>query len=353
MPLFDFKAMTRYKHITMAICLVALVLAWQSVSAQETQDIEGQKLAQTGMKFLSQSVDARAAALGNAMTALGEGSSTAMFYNPAAMAHMEDFSHLALGRVQWIGDISYNAGSIALQPANGAYGVVGVSVMSVDYGEFLGTIRAENEEGFVDTGTFSPSALSVGVGYARALTDQFSLGANVKYAGQHLGTSILGYDEEGSRTYRERSMNTFAVDFGVLYDTGFRSLNFAVNARNFSREQVYVEENFELPLLVSIGFSMDVFEMVQRQSDAHGFLLTVDASHPRDYPEQVKVGGEYQFMDILAVRAGYAFPEDERNLSLGAGLQTAVNEFDFSFDYAFTQFGRFGNVNRLSVSIGL
>lgn len=347
--------MTIRKGIITGICLITLACIAQPTLAQEreVQEVEGTKLAQTGMKFLSQSVDARAAALGNAVTALGEGSSTAMFYNPAAMARMSGFSHLALGRVQWIGDISYNAGSLAFRPAGGLFGVFGVSAMSVDYGEFLGTIRSTNDEGFVDTGTFSPTALAIGVGYARSLTDQFSVGANVKYASQDLGSSIIGVDDEGNRTYRDRSANTFAYDFGVLYNTGFRSLNFAVNARNFSRELVYVEENFELPLLVTIGLSMDMFEMAQMGSDTHSFLLSIDAAHPRDYPEQVKVGGEYRFMDIFAVRGGYTLPEDEQGLSLGAGLQTGVEEFDFSFDYAYTQFGRFGTVNRLSVSVGL
>lgn len=347
--------MTLFKRFVTGICLITLVVTVQTVSAQEreVQDVEGSKLAQTGMKFLSQSVDARAAALGNAVTALGEGSSTAMFYNPAAMARMSGFSHLSLDRVEWIGDISYNAGSIAFQPAGGLYGVFGLSVMSVDYGDFLGTIRSTNDEGFVDTGTFSPTALALGFGYARSLTNQFSVGANIKYAKQDLGSSVVGLDEGGNRTTRDRSADTFAYDFGVLYDTGFRSLRFAVNARNFSRELVYVEENFELPLLVTIGLSMDVFEMAQMQSETHAFLLSVDAAHPRDYSEQVKVGGEYQFMDLFSVRAGYTMPEDEQGLSLGAGLQTGVQEFDFSFDYAYTQFGRFGNVNRLSVSVGL
>ena len=46
------------------------------------------KLAQTGMKFLSFSPDARAAALGDAITAKTGGASS-LFYNPAGMARIE------------------------------------------------------------------------------------------------------------------------------------------------------------------------------------------------------------------------------------------------------------------------
>ena len=58
------------------------------------------KLAQTGMKFLSTSLDARVTALGEAFTA-AEGYSTMMFYNPAGMAFMDRNFHGAFGRVEF------------------------------------------------------------------------------------------------------------------------------------------------------------------------------------------------------------------------------------------------------------
>ena len=53
------------------------------------------------------------------------------------------------------------------------------------------------------------------------------------------------------------------------------------------------------------------------------------------------------------MRTGYTYPTDEQGISLGAGVHTGVGGADFSFDYAYTQFGLFGNVNRLSLQIGL
>src|SRR5512140_1376177 len=72
-----------------------------------------QKLAQTGMKFLNVTVDARAAALGEAYTAI-EGSSTSLFFNPAGIARVPQFASVGLGQVRWIADIKHNYASISI-----------------------------------------------------------------------------------------------------------------------------------------------------------------------------------------------------------------------------------------------
>ena len=78
-----------------------------------------EKRAQTGMKFLSVTTDPRAAALGEAMTSV-EANSSAMFFNPSSMANLNTFGDVSLGRVNWIADIDYVYGSVALRPAGGA-----------------------------------------------------------------------------------------------------------------------------------------------------------------------------------------------------------------------------------------
>jgi len=147
------------------------------------------KLAQTGMKFLSTSLDARVTALGEAFTA-AEGYSTMMFYNPAGMAFMDRNFHGAFGRVEFIADITYMYGSAAYRPSGGEYGVFGLTFISVDYGDLIGTVRAENEQGFLETGIFNPLAFAVGLGYSKSLTEKVSVGGNVKYVKQDLAGGI-------------------------------------------------------------------------------------------------------------------------------------------------------------------
>lgn len=320
--------------------------------AQMPDEIERQRRAQTGMKFLSISTDARTAAMGGASTAR-EGSSISMFYNPAGMASLTDAVHASFGHVQWIGNYSYNAGSVAYSPSEGLWGVFGISVMAAEYGDFIETIRTdETASGFRELGRFSPSVSAVGLGYARALSDRFSVGAHVKYASQSLGHSAMSVGN-GNVTRESNDVSTLAVDFGVLYRTGYQSLNFAMNVRNFSQELTYAQESFELPLTFNVGVSMDVLDFSQVDSGMHSLLVAVDARRPRDFSEQLKVGTEYVFMDMLALRAGYVFPTDEQGINLGGGLTVTVGNIGLGADYAYTQFGLFGNVNRVSLQLSL
>ena len=103
------------------IMLLVPAMAW----AQEIdQDLERDKLAQTSFKFLKISPDARAAALGDAMTSMDMKSSMAMFYNPAGMARIEGTFSAGFGITNWIADINYNAASVAFN--TGSYGVIGL-----------------------------------------------------------------------------------------------------------------------------------------------------------------------------------------------------------------------------------
>lgn len=336
-----------------ALALLAMLPALIPAAAQQVEDRE--KLAQTGFKFLSVAGDARAAALSSAMTAV-EGGAAMLFYNPAGMAWMTESSDVALSQTSWIADITHNHGAVALRPAGGRYGVVGVSLSFVDYGDLQETIRADNDQGYIDVGTFSPTAYAVGLGYARAVSDRFSVGGQVKYASQDLGAAIAGIGDTGDTgDYMRDEVNegTLAYDFGVHYKTGFESLNFAVSARNFAPEVTYAEESFQLPLTLQIGVAMDVLDLTQLDPSMHSLVVSLDAANPRDYSEQLKLGGEYRFMDMLALRGGYTYPTDEEGISLGAGIQQRLSGVGFAADYSYTDFGVFSGVHRVAIRFQL
>ena len=312
-----------------------------------------QKLAQTGMKFLSVATDARASAMGDAVTAL-EGHSSSMFFNPSGMARLNSFANVSLGQVSWIADIYYSYGSAAFSPAKGHYGVFGITFLSVDYGIFKGTIRDPGEQGFKDTGDFSPSATAIGFGYAKALSDKFSVGGNIKYVTQNLGNSIIGFDLDDNYLEKSYSEDVYAYDFGLLYRTGFESLTFGMCIRNFSEEVKYEDEGFQLPLSFKIGLSMNVLDIYQAlDKKTQSLLLSVDAVHPRDYPEQLNIGAEYLFMRNFALRLGYSSPNDEHGLSAGFGFQQTFRNYMLAFDYAYTPFELFNDVHRFSVHFSL
>jgi hypothetical protein len=323
------------------------LLAVQGAALAQVDDQEQRKLAQTGLKFLGLSTYPRAAAMGDAVTSL-EWGAAAMFFNPSGMARVDGVANVSLGYIDWIADIQYNFAAIAFRPARGRYGVFGLNLLAVDYGDMQRTIRADTDEGFVDLGEFKPTAMAVGLGYANAITERFAVGGNVKFVSQNLGTATLAIDG-GERTEREYAIDVVAFDFGVLYHVGLRSLNFAMSVRNFSQEIKYEQEGFQLPLTFRIGLSMNVFDLFEREYVDHRMLVSLDAERPRDYYEQVKLGLEYEFLNSIALRAGYVYPSDEQGISLGIGLQQTYSGYHLGLDYAYTDFGVFSTVHRFSL----
>jgi len=289
--------------------------------------------------------------MGDAFTSIMS-NSTSMLYNPSAMAEMSGYTDMAFGRTNWIADINYIYGTAALNLFDGNYGVFGVSLVAVDYGEFMGTIVANNDDGFLDVGTFKPTAMSIGIGYANQLSEKFMVGGNVKYVRQSMGTAIVGFSQTGDRVVEDFSVDVAAFDFGILYHTGFKSLNFGMSIRNFSTEISYNEENFQLPLTFRIGMSINALDLTTVDPEMHALLFAVDASHPRDYPEQVSMGMEYTFMNTFSVRGGYTFPTDEQEFSAGVGLKQKLADIRFSVDYSYTPFGVFSDVHRVSINLG-
>lgn len=336
------------KRITSAVFICVLIFAFSNSFGQQ------QKLAQTGMKFLSLSVDARTTGFGSAAASLEQGA-VSMFYNPAGMSGINNFTSISLGRVQYIADINYNFGCIAFAPFQGEYGVIGFSFQNVDYGELQGTVRADNDQGFIDVGTFSPSAYAFGIGYAKSLSEKFAVGGNIKYVHQSLGTSTVAINSSsGGYVTEENRTNVMAFDFGIMYKTGFKSLDFGMDIRNFSREVRYKKESFQLPLIFKIGLSMNVVDLLpQIDQTTHSLLITAEASHPRDYPEQVNFGAEYTFMKLLSLRVGYVTPSDVEGISAGVGINHAFSDFHFSVDYSYTAYQVFSNVHRISFSFAL
>lgn len=331
------------KHKLIYIAVLCGVL----LSPAMAQD--NQKRAQTGFKFLNVATDPRAVGMGEAFTAI-EGGASSMFFNPATMARMSGFAQAEVGQTNWIADIKHVYGAIAFAPSEGQYGVIGVTFQSVDYGEFLATVRDGSAQGYQDLGAFSPKALAVGVGYARALSDRFSIGGNVRYTMQDLGGSINEITPTNDKTENKKSVMAF--DFGMYYKTGIKSLNFAVSVRNFSQELTYVRESFQLPLIFRFGLSFNMMDLVTTSKDADKFVLSVDATHPRDFSEQINIGGEYVFMKMLSLRAGYMFNNDDYGFCAGAGVHIASESVgSIGFDYSYTPFTEFGNVNRLAVSL--
>lgn len=307
---------------------------------------ENVKLAQTGFQFLSVVSDARAAALAGSMNSLDVRSS-ALFFNPASMGFMNGFVDASFSKNNWIADIAHNNFSAAINPNNGRYGAFGFTLQNVDYGDVQGTVVADNEQGYIDTGIINPSAIAVGLGYARRLNERFAVGGQIRYVRQSLGENnvVLSISSEDTTTQvMKNEVSPLAFDFGTLFKTGLKSLAFGMSVRNFSTEVEYAEEGFQLPLIFNLGVSMNLMDLFNEESN-QAVLLSVNATHPRSHPEQLIVGLEYSFQDAIYLRGGYITNNDEDDVSFGFG----VSQLGLEVDYAYTPFGVFDNVQRFTI----
>ena len=185
-------------------------------------------------------------------------------------------------------------------------------------------------------------------GYAKALSDRFSVGAQVKWVKQDLEDSVIPVTDSTTTT-KSYELSPFAFDFGTLFKTGFKSLAFGMSIRNFSKEISFEQEGFQLPLVYTMGVSMDLMDFFEMTGSDQSLYLTIDATHYRSHPEQILVGLDYKIMNLLSLRGGLATNNDEDNFTFGFG----VSQFGLMVDYAYTPFGVFDQVQRVTARFSL
>jgi hypothetical protein len=312
------------------------------------------KVGTTAAQFLSISVGPRAMGMGSAYVAEGRDAS-ALYWNPGAFQQAGRsellFSHtnwLVGSKFQWFG-FMYNFGD---------ENALGLSLTQLDYGEDDVTTVTQ------PTGTgerWSARDMAVSLSYCRRLTDRFSMGATVKYIGQRI------WNETAS---------SFAFDLGLLFVTGFNGMRLGVTMTNFGGDlkmdgrdlliRVDIDpansgsnkaltgslktDPWALPLQFRVGLAMDVIQM----SDIR-LTVATDAVRPNDNAPYVNAGGELAWNEMVFVRGGYKslFLNDrEDGLALGAGVRyTQPGLGSIEVNYAYTQFGVFGNLNTFALAI--
>lgn len=305
-------------------------------------DVE--RVGQAGWQFLKVNGDPIASAMGGVITAGAHGNASAIFGNPASLVDVQG-GDLAFNQVSWIADIGYQ--SLAVAKKFGKWGVFGLSVASIDYGDMAETINSEivgeNRTEAVVTGSyFTAGDVAAGLSYAKAVTDRLSIGGNVRWIRSKIA---------------ELSMNNVSLDFGTIYYTGFRSLRLAMVARNFGPdshltgwdEELQAEaDDIRMPIDFRIGMAMDFFD---GENSPHLLTVILEGDHPNDGPEKVHFGANYVFKELFSLRGGYRFNYDEQGLTLGAGLYYKMGPLAARLDYAFIDFGVLNKVHMFAVGI--
>ena len=330
------------------IIILIAVLCLLPVQADEIT-----KVGTTAAQFLKVGVGARAAGMGESFVAVAD-DGTSIFWNPAGLAALKKNEFL-LEHNNWIADISYNFGAIAIPTASSGTFALFVSALT------MGEMKRRTEYEPDGTGEFFDATdLALGVSYALNFTQRFSFGINAKFIKQKIW---------------QESANGFAVDLGIIYHTELEGLSLGMTLSNFGDKMkmdgtdlkrfidvdpnidgnnsqiiaVLGTEAYDIPLIFRIGVAYNVIK-----TDFQRITVAFDAVSPNDYGEYINGGLEYSYSDFFFLRGGYkgiGLSDSEVGFALGAGVNIPFDQsFQMKVDYAYTDFGRLGDVQRITLS---
>jgi hypothetical protein len=208
-------------------------------------------------------------------------------------------------------------------------GAVGVSVVSVNYGDIMKSGWAGTTE-FVfepNQGTFTASDMAMQVSYGQNLSDKFSIGGTAKVLSQNI-------DNE--------SISGLAFDIGTQFDIGYKGMKMGAVISNFGPdvESVMTGGGYEgfpsmsLPMTFSFGIIGEAMP---------GMNAGLNVLKQADMEQEFILNAEYN-VSVAALRFSYNLNNPQQNLSVGAGVNVAGINADLSM--SMTQY--LDNVLRMS-----
>jgi len=327
--------------------VIALITAATLSSGAIAQIV---KQAQVGFRFLENPVSAEVVGRGGVGLTTTY-TSNAIFWNPALLGWVKPSADLSIDYTQGIADINYAASAATFRL--GDFGVIGLSLLNMDYGTFYSTYAVDKSvdpAGYVETGTFSPKAYAIGIAFSQKMNDRFSFGVHVKNVEQNLGNAWI--ESAGQIVkHAKYKQNVWAMDVGAFYDFLYNGIRFGATMQNISREVTYENESFPLPFAVSFGFAITPLTFFSEDEAMKALTLNFETRYPRDFGEKVKYGAEYIFLDAFTTRVGYMSNYDERGFTAGVGVRQSVSGTNLRVDYAYEPFGIFGAVHFISLGI--
>jgi hypothetical protein len=330
--------------VLLLVALAFALVAPGGVIAQE-------KVGTTGVNFLKISPSSRGVALADAFLPIANDAST-LWYNPGGLINVKQ-AELIISHVEFPADINYEyLGYVYPLPSLGA--AVGVQV----FGLYTGNMKETTPTHPRGTGRwFTASDFAAGVSYAQSLTDKFSVGSTIKFLQEDLA---------------DETARGWAVDVGTFYDTGWRSLTLAMIISNFGPDMEFISTPFPMPIVFKFGASANLIS-----KDNTRLTMALEGIHPNDNREELHFGLEYAYREMYFLRLGKKYngwdrstydefqddPENENpfleypvldedgistdGISFGGGVR--FPGIGLTVDYAYTNYGYFGNIHRFSM----
>jgi hypothetical protein len=282
----------------------------------------------------------------------------AIHWNPAGLARLENAAAGQFSTMTIFNDIKVNY--FAVGANMGKLGYVAFSIKAFDFGDIPVTTR-EDMDGLTGS-TFSPTFATTALTYANSLTSKIRVGINAKFIYESIPTA---------------SASAVAFDIGLQYDVvaGIQPLSFGIAIRNIGTSMRYEgsgmmseylnpatgRQDFlkreasksDLPAAFDLGVSYKM--MVQEQSNV---ILSTTFSNNNFGYDDIKLGVEYEFDNMIFLRGGYNYEMDASSddrlytFALGAGFNYQLGGVNLAIDYAFRNSQYFDANNLFGLTIG-
>ncbi len=297
----------------------------------------------------------------------------AMFGNVAGITSCNkldiDFTY-----TDWLHGCDISVISFGVLARMGESSVLGLSFMSFSIGEIPITTY-ENPDPYV-LGTFKPNLMNINVAFSHAFSNAISGGFNLKII---------------SESIKDMSGIGVALDAGIQYVTGpYDNVHFGITLKNIGPTMKYSgdglaykafltqgttqqftvvqrADEFELPTQLSIAAAYDWLIGEQNRLTIAGNFASNSFTN-----DQITLGLEYGWREILLVRAGYTYENGiwakggvidndacmnvNRGLSAGLSVQVPLtkseeNPMKLCFDYSFRDTYTFKGTHSVGVRL--
>ncbi len=327
----------KIKFILVSVMIILLIVTAQDTFAGE------RKLGSSAASELLIPMGARSIGMGGANLA-NVSRTEAIYWNPAGLAKLEG-AEASFTYMTYFADMNVSYATMGYNMEG--IGTFGLSLQSLDIGSFDVT-TIDNPEG---TGEIiTPDYITLTATFSNSLTERILFGINTKLISEKIGNM---------------SASAVAWDFGLQYRSDL-NIDFGVTLMNLGSQMQFdgtgIEFNSPIPfgnpnattrktkadiasneLPTSLNIGMAYRYNINEQ---HKLNITTRYSSNSFHVDHVISGMEYNFDNLVFLRAGYEaplFPSDspyetsdyQYGLTLGAGVNLDVGGNTINLDYAY------------------
>ncbi|MCK5217998.1 PorV/PorQ family protein [bacterium] len=279
----------------------------------------------SGAQILQQLTSAGSAGMGGAYTACS-GSIYAMGSNPAGLSGLKTVEIMFMH----VGGFE----GLSTEMLAGALPIPGLGTLGVE-ALYSGQPPIDND--VPGEAALEVMDLVFGISFARPIISNLSLGINAKVASMTLGPA---------------DASVFSMDIGTQYQIS-KGVQLGLAARHLGTPAKFIMEEDPLPLTMVLGASF-----IPLDKAPHRLISAVDIEYIE--PEEntvVRLGGEYRFQHMLALRMGYVYSVRQivGGISLGIGFKFKAGKVNLVLDYTllpeFWEAADFASQNLVSLGV--